>query len=157
MKGSLLHMIQKHVSVVSEQWQELALCTLESSAELWETRMNLCGPGGRRGGRLLRHDGLPLLIHTHHPAHSYGKRHGEERLSLRMSAGPKNCAFWRISVGHLKCVLLTLTFRKSSSEFIRISDLSALHTDPTPGEGAGPGEGVCGNSSFYPSIWWAQG
>lgn len=85
------------------------------------------------------------------------ERKGSHRLSLKMSTGAANWAFWKISVVHLKYVCIPLTFRKSSSEFIGISDLSTLHTNPAPGAGAGPGQGICGNSAFHPSIWWAEG
>lgn len=132
-------------------------------AELWETQGKLCGPGGglpQVGGHLLRPDGL-LLLSAHVLLYTaVGKDMGKKdprRLSLRMSMGPKNCASRRISVGHLIYIFITLTFRESSSEFVRVSDLSTLHTNPAPGTRAGPGEGVCRNSSFYPAIWWAEG
>lgn len=35
--------------------------------------------------------------------------------------------------------------------------MPSLHTNPTPGAGAGPGKGICRNLTFYPAIWWAQG
>lgn len=107
------------------------------------------------GGHLLRPDGL-LLLSAHVLLYTaMGKDVGKKdprRLSLRMSMGPKNCASRRISVGHLRYIFITLTFRESSSEFVRISDLSTLHANPAPGTGAGPGEGVRRNSSFYPAI-----
>ena len=99
--------------------------------------MRLCGPGGlpQVGGSLLGPDGL-LLLSAH----------------VTLSTGLKNCASGRTSVGHLSYIFITLIFRESSSEFIRVPDLSTLHANPAPGAGAGPGEGVRGNSSFYPPI-----
>lgn len=102
---------------------------------------------------------LLFLIHTHHISHGYGERCGkiQEGYLWGRQLGLWNCAFWRISVGYLKYVFIPLTFRESSSEFTRISDLPTLHAHPTPGAGASPGEGVRGNSAFYSSIWWAEG
>lgn len=52
---------------------------------------------------------------------------------------------------------LPLAFRESTTEFIGISDVSTLYTNPAPGTGASPGKGICRNLTFYPSIRWAEG
>lgn len=132
--------------------------TWEGPAELWDDGSVLQwrqpSQAWRAGGLLF------LLIHTHHISHCSGGERWRGKTHtgyLRMSTGSANWVFWKISVVHLRYVCIPLTFRKSSSEFIGISDLSTLHTNPAPGAGAGPGQGICRNPAFYPSIRWAEG
>lgn len=70
---------------------------------------------------------------------------------------PEHCAIKGCLWSPWLYLCLPLNFRKSSSEFTGISDMSSLYTDPTPGAGAGPGKGICRNLTFHPSIWWAEG
>lgn len=127
----------------------------------FEKHLCNCVVGVVCSGRRLLSTSSSSSSSTHLTLHTVTGRDRERkdpsRFSLPMSIGAAKGAFGRISVGHLKYVFTLLTSRKSSPEFTRISDLSTLHANPTPGAGAGPGEGVCGNSAFYPAIRWAQG
>lgn len=168
MNGCLMHMIQKHVFMVSQHCWQLALLNRGRCSWAWRDIYITVGPWCGVGRGLLQwrqpaqREGSFSSWSTHIILPTVTWKHREKKdpsrqvISENVSGGCRWC-LGRISVGHLKYVFFPLTFRKSSSEFIRISDLSTVHANPAPGARAGTGKGICGNPAFYPSIRWAEG
>lgn len=105
LSGCLMHMIQKHLLVVSNSARVRDYRTPKGPAGLWKTVYKTVWPQVGAlfcsGGSLPRHGGwravLFFLIHTHLSSHSSGQKPGEEGLKQVVSENvPWGCklCFW---------------------------------------------------------------